>query len=423
MLDFGERCNIGLKFCLAAKSVYICKLNARARTYKYVVEMKRNNTIGFDAKYATTGDATLCSYALFMIEAIARACPRRSYFRMYVTEDDTTPDYERLKAIHNVESMEPDGALWRAMPWLWRLLPICRDLKRGDVDLYHSLTEWLPWGLQRRGIRSIVTVHSLEFLHLKGFFSPLHTTLRRLTLLSSLHRADRIIAISENIKQGLQRYLNVDGDKIDVVYRGCHERYAEPVTASEQQRVSERYHLPRRFMLFVGTQTPRKNIAHLIEAMASVEPDTELVIVGRATTYTQHIKRRIKSLGIAERVHMLHGVSDKDMPAIYSLASLYVMPSLYEGFPPTIVEALTMGVPVIATRGSSMQEAGGPNSVYVDSSDHAELARAINEVMTNEELRTEMIREGRSYASRFRPEVVAYNILNCYNRIGIDISE
>ena len=120
---------------------------------------------------------------------------------------------------------------------------------------------------------------------------------------------------------------------------------------------------------------------------------------------------------------MLYGVADEDMPAVYALASLYLMPSLYEGFPPTIVEALTVGVPVIATRGSSMEEAGGPSSIYIKSSDREALAGAITQIMHDEELRQGMIREGKSYASRFRAEVVAYNIMNCYKRIGVDISE
>jgi glycosyltransferase involved in cell wall biosynthesis len=120
---------------------------------------------------------------------------------------------------------------------------------------------------------------------------------------------------------------------------------------------------------------------------------------------------------------MLYGVADDDMPAVYAGASLYLMPSLYEGFPPTIIEALTLGVPVIAAKGSSMEEAGGPNSIYVDSNDRDAWERAIKEVLGNEELRNYMISEGRNYVSRFRPEVVAYNIMNCYKRIGVDISE
>ncbi len=385
--------------------------------------MKRNNTIGFDAQYANTGDATLFSYARFIIEAMAEACPRHSYFRMYVSGDETTEEYTRLATLHNVESMEPDGGVWRKLPWLWRLFPIGRDLQRGDVELFHSLSEFVPFGLQRRGIPSIVTVHNLDFIRLRKHFMPLHNFLRRIAMTASLRRADRIIAVSENVKKDVVRYLHIDSEKIDVIYRGCHRRFTEDISEERLREVEERYHLPKRYMLFVGTHVPRKNLGLLIETMPEIDHDIELVIVGRATTHTKHIKQRIKSLGLKDRVHMLYGVADEDMPAVYALASLYLMPSLYEGFPPTIVEALTVGVPVIATRGSSMEEAGGASSMYIGSSDREALAGAITQIMHDEELRQGMIREGKSYASRFRAEVVAYNIMNCYKRIGVDISE
>jgi glycosyltransferase involved in cell wall biosynthesis len=97
------------------------------------------------------------------------------------------------------------------------------------------------------------------------------------------------------------------------------------------------------------------------------------------------------------------------------------MLSLYEGFSTTIVEALTVGVPVIAARGSSLEEVGGPDSIYVGADDREGLLRAIKRVVESEELRATMVERGWEYAQRFRPEVIAYNLLNCYRRIGVDI--
>ena len=385
--------------------------------------MRRNTTIGFDAENANLGNTTLCSYARFIIEAMAEACPRRSYFRMYVPSSEENPEYEALSQRHNVESMEPDGSLWRRLPWLWKLYPIGRDMQRGDVSLYHSLTGFIPLGLERRNIRTIATVHNLEFLRLRGRFNPLHNMYRRWALLSSLRRADRIIAISECIKHDLVRYLRIDSDKIDVINRGCHRRFTMPVEAAKIAEVRERYRLPERYLLAVGEHLERRNLSHLVETMSKIERDIPLVLVGRATTQTEHMKLRIKSLGLEERVIMLHGVADADMPAIYHSALAYLMLSLYEGFSSTIVEALTVGTPVIAAKGSSLEEAGGPHSIYVEPTDRDALAEAITRIAHDEVLRDEMIAEGKAYASRFRPEVIAYNIQNCYKRIGIDIIE
>jgi glycosyltransferase involved in cell wall biosynthesis len=152
-----------------------------------------------------------------------------------------------------------------------------------------------------------------------------------------------------------------------------------------------------------------------------MEEDVDIVIVGRGTPQTASLVRRMKALGVENRVRLLYGVADEDMPAIYNGAAAYLMLSLYEGFSTTIVEALTVGVPVIASRGSSLEEVGGPDSIYVEPNDGKALLGAIKCVWESEELRTHMVERGKEYAQRFRPEVIAYNILNSYRRIGIDI--
>ena len=361
------------------------------------------------------------SYARFIIDALSNACPKSAYFRMYIEKSEPHSDYEALAERANVESMEPDGILWRKLSWLWRMWHIGRDMELGDVDLYHGLAGLVPFGLARRNIRSVVTVHSLEFLRLRRLFSPLYNFYRRVIMLSSMRRADRIIAASECVKNDLVRYLHIDVDKIDVIYGGCHRRFSEPVTEAEMARVRERYNLPSRYLLVAGRHNARKNLNHIIETLPQMDGDVDIVIVGRGTAETANLVRRMKALGVEERVRLLYGVADVDMPAIYKGATAYLMLSLYEGFSTTIVEALTVGVPVIASRGSSLEEVGGPDTIYVKSGDKAALLDAIKRLLGSEELREQMVERGRDYAQRFRPEVIAYNLLNCYRRIGIDI--
>ena len=361
------------------------------------------------------------SYARFVIEALSSACPKSAYFRMYIEKSEPHSDYEALAERANVESMEPDGVVWRKFSWLWRMWHIGRDLELGDVDLYHALAGLVPLGLARRNIRSVVTIHSLEFLRLRRLFSPIYNFYRRAIMLSSMRRADRIVAASECVKHDLVRYLRIDADKIDVIYGGCHRRFSEPVTGVEMARVKERYNLPNRYLLVAGKHNARKNLNHIIETIPQIEDDIDIVIVGRGTEQTENLVRRMKALGVVSRVHLLYGVADEDMPAIYRGASAYLMLSLYEGFSTTIVEALTVGVPVIASRGSSLEEMGGPGSIYVDSGDREALLEAIKRVVESEELRTQMVAKGQEYVQRFRPEVIAYNLINCYRRIGIEI--
>lgn len=385
------------------------------------VDMKRSFTIGFDAKHANRGNTTRSSYARFIIGALAEASPRSAYLRMYIESGEPHDEFEALAMRHNVEAMEPDGALWRRLSGLWRLWHVGRDMELGDVELYHALAGVVPLGLQRRNIRSVVTIHSLEFLRLRKFFRPVYNIYRRMLMLSSMRRADRIVAVSECVKRDIVRYLHIDAEKIDVIYGGCHRRFTEPVSESQIEQVRERYNLPERYILVSGTHSPRKNIAHIIEALPDIDPSVNLVIAGRGTKHTEALKRRVKALGMEDRVVMLHGVANEDMPAIYHAARAYLMMSLYEGFSTTIVEAITVGVPVIAAKGSSLEESGGEGSIYVEPQDHDALVEAVERVVHDEALRQSMIERGREYASRFRPEVIAYNVLNTYRRIGVDI--
>jgi glycosyltransferase involved in cell wall biosynthesis len=167
----------------------------------------------------------------------------------------------------------------------------------------------------------------------------------------------------------------------------------------------------------------RKNFGLIVEAMAELPEAVHLVVVGRETGYTRRIKSRIKSLRMEERVHIVRNVELEERPAIYKGADMFIYPSKFEGFATEILEALTVGVPVIAARGSSLEEAGGEHSIYVSSKDCGELVDAIELLSKDEELRSRMIAEGQRHVKYFRSEVAAYNIMKCYRRIGIDLSE
>ena len=389
-----------------------------------LAKMKHGYTIGFDAHYANTNNTDLGNYSRSIIDALAAASPRHCYVRMYVRKRHPNAAYDALDHRANIESMEPDGTFWRKFTWLWRNFRLAKDAERGDVALFHGLAGELPLGLARHKIRSVVTLHDLEFIHLTSFYNPLQRALFRLHRAYMLHLADRIVAVSDCVKRDAVKYLHIDPEKIDVIYRSCGKEFHTPLSNEQLAVVRERYALPERYMLTVGTQSERKNISLIIEAMAEVQDkELQLVIVGRCTGNTEQIRHRIKSLGLEDRVTFLYGVPSADLPAIYACAEMFLNVSIYEGFAQSIVEAITMGVPVIASSGSSHEEAGGEGSIYVSPKDRVELKEAIERLAASSELRAEMAQKGRDYSTHFRSEVIAYNIINCYRRIGIDLNE
>lgn len=383
--------------------------------------MKRSTVIGFDARYAVTDREEYGSYCRLVIEAMAKATSRYGYYRAYTAPYNHHAIYERIEQLHNVETMEPDGRLWHKMRFAWRLWGVTNDLRNGDVELFHGLTEFIPFGLQQRNIRSVVTIHNMAFLHDRSLTNSIDNIIKRLYISQLLHRVDRIVAVSECVKRDIVGQFIIDPDKVDVVYSGVAQNFMLVVNDTVKCEVRERYSIPERYILSVGRQLERRNMLSVIKLLPLLDHELHYVIVGGATAYTQRLLRTAKELGVSDRVHILHDVAEGDMPAIYQGATMLLNLSSYEGYASSVAEAMASGTPVITIRGSSMEEIAESAAIYVDVANRDELVASIRKVLDDEEACAEMIRVGRRLASRFRAEVVAYNLLNCYRRVGVDI--
>lgn len=383
--------------------------------------MKRSTTIGFDARYAVTNSEEYGAYSRLVVEALAKATARYGYYRAYVAANKPHAEYAKIEELHNVETMEPDGAVWRACTLPWRMWAISNDLRNGDVELYHGLAEHIPFGLASRNIRSVVTIHDLAFLHEKNLADTVEVVIKRLYMSQLLRRVDRIVAVSECVKRDIVGQFAIDPDKVDVVYCGVAKCFAEHVEESVRSEVRERYSLPERYMLSVGKHLSRRKIEHVIQILPLLDHELHYVIVGESTTFTQRLVRMTEELGVSDRVHFVRDVQGCDLPAIYQSSSMLINLSTYEGYASSVAEAMTSGVPVIAARGSSMEEIAESAAIYVDDDNRDELIGAVRSVLDDEQMRSDMIKVGRRLASRFREEVVAYNLLSCYRRVGVDV--
>lgn len=413
-----------MRFARIITTFAVVRASARTRTHIYnVVGMKQNHTIGFDAKLANTTPEGKGHYGRFIIDAVAAACPKRGYIRMYTPERTPNAEYDKLELRPNVESMEPDGRVWRWLAPLWRLFGVSHDANKGRVELFHGLANKIPFGLAHYNIRSIVSIHDLRFMRNAEIKSPIKILYHKLIYRSTCRRADRIIAVSEFAKREIVEHLNIDPEKIDVIYMGCHKRFLNSVPPEHSDMIRQKYNLPDNYILSVGTLNENSNIELVLRALSKCSLPIDLVIAGRATSHINKLKKLTAEYNLTSRTHLLHGVAADDMPAIYSNAIAYLSTSLYTGFNYHIVEALNMGTAIIATTGTSHEEAAGPDAIYVSGEDSDALLEAIERVTMDKELREQMAAKGKEYAQRFRPEVIAYNILKCYNRVGIEIQE
>jgi glycosyltransferase involved in cell wall biosynthesis len=215
----------------------------------------------------------------------------------------------------------------------------------------------------------------------------------------------------------LVELLGIDPKKIEVIYQGCNPSFAVEQTAAQKLAVKEKYNLPNRFILNVGTIEERKNLLLTAKALKNVSDNICLVVVGKETKYTEQVKAYIAANNLNHRVMFLKDVTFAELPAVYQSAAVFVYPSRYEGFGIPVLEALNSGIPVIAATGSCLEEAGGPDNLYVDPDDDAGLAKKLNSVLNDDGLRQNMITKGRVYAANFTDDKLSRQLMLLYQNI------
>lgn len=306
---------------------------------------------------------------------------------------------------------------WLARLWHRARLPLPVETWTGPVDLLHAPDFTLP--PVRRGTRTLLTVHDLSFVRAPEAAAPgLRAYLNRVVP-RSVARADHVLADSEATRQDLIDLYGTPPEKISVLYSGVEERF-RPVSDVEALRaVRARYGLGKGpFILSVGTVQPRKNYGRLVEAFQRLDGhDLTLAIAGGKGWLDDPLYGQIEALGLGERVRLLGFVDDADLPALYSAARVFAFPSLYEGFGLPPLEAMACGVPVVASRASSLPEVVGEAGLLVDPLDVEALADALRRALEDEDLRRALISRGLAQARRFSWGESAQRLRGHYTRL------
>ncbi len=368
--------------------------------------------IGYDGKRAANNLTGLGNYSRSLIEHLTFAYPENQYF-IYTPKIKEKIAQFPLFAIRNVWLKLPEKS---ASKFLWRSLGIKKQLLEDKIDLFHGLSHEIPVGIQHTRIKSIVSMHDLIFLRKPQYYKLIDRLIYKFKSKYACEHADRIIAISEQTKNDIVDLYHINPDKIDVIYQSCDDQFKRLLTATEKQVVKEKYVLPEKYILNLGTIEARKNLLLLVKALPKIEASFKLVVIGKETAYAHDVKNEIIKLGLQNRVVFLRDIPFQLLPAIYQLASVFVFPSYYEGFGIPIIEALYGNVPVIAATGSCLEEAGGPNSIYISPDNEQELADSVNKVLNDEKLQELMKTKGQEYVQRFNDAVVSQQLMDCYLR-------
>lgn len=365
--------------------------------------------VGIDAKRIVRNGTGLGSYGRTLVNDLIRLGDREMQLRLYAPDEGR--DDLRGQIIEGTEFVYPKGKPSSLRKAWWRSRGIVKDLLSDGVEVYHGLSGELPTGLKKAGIKGIVTIHDLIFMRHPEYYHWIDTKIYEWKFRQALKEADHIIAISERTKQDI---LELGGeeyaDRISVIYQSFAPRFSANISPEKKAEVRNRYKLPQRFVLNVGTIERRKNLEVAVEAVDLLPQDIHLVAVGRQTKY-------VNELPHSERLHLLSGVPDQDLAAIYALAEVFVYPSRYEGFGIPIIEAIAAGLPVVACTGSCLEEAGGPYSRYVSPDDAIGMSEALKMSLRGARSRQERIEKSREYIKRFEGNDVASQVAELYKRL------
>ncbi len=374
--------------------------------------------IGYDAKRAFHNFTGLGNYSRTLIETLTTHFPKNEYHLF-------TPKLKDIPRVTNVTNHPsisvhlPTGFFEKKLPALWRSYSIQNDIKKTGIQIFHGLSHELPLSKMPKNVRTVVTMHDLIHERYPEFYPFIDRKIYSFKFRKACQEADIIVAISEQTKRDITAFYKIEPSKIQVIYQSCDPIFYKERPLSNFEEISKKYRLPPNFILYVGTVNERKNLLGLIKALEMLDnqEDINLVVIGDGSDYFQKVKKYVSEKSLQKRVLFLPKIDFMDLPAIYKMARIFVLPSFFEGFGIPIIEALWSGTPVISSIDSCFEEAGGKDSIYINPNNIEEIAHSINRVWHDENLRNEMILRGQNFVEKFKDDQIAEQWIKLYGSL------
>jgi glycosyltransferase involved in cell wall biosynthesis len=289
------------------------------------------------------------------------------------------------------------------------------ELHRLGPDVTHFPYPIVPYAAPRP---SVLTIHDIIPIRCPQYFSLRQRILYRISLSLALRSATLVICPSEATCADLKAEVAIDDSRLHVVPHAVSESF-HPCAKDEVARILVAYGLPEQYLLYVGSNKPHKNLTALIDAYGRVKSAPPLVVAGAEDPRYMQARHKIAAQGLKGRVFFAGAIKESDLPALYCGARAFVFPSLYEGFGLPPLEAMACGTPVACSSIPCLSETVGNSALLFDAEDPASIAAAIERLINDERLRTELQERGFRRATEMSWDNTARETLDLYKRVAI----
>jgi glycosyltransferase involved in cell wall biosynthesis len=331
--------------------------------------------------------------------------------------------FDRLDATNIHQTVLAPPASFLQVPWDQLLFPhwaVPMKLNNDGHDVAHFTNNYISaWG----GQPAVVTIHDMTPFVIPESYGSAHGHWLRNSFRLAARRARHLVTVSENSKQDICRILKVRPERVTVIPLAADLREDIDLSQVRRIKVQERFGIRHPFILYVGAIHPRKNVRRLIEAYARLRQDPriphQLVVAGAQRWMAKDI---ISASGIStisnSDIIFTGKVTEAELVALYEKTEAFVYPSIYEGFGLPVLEAMSLGAPVVTSQGSSLSEVAGNAAVLADPTDAGSIANAIAEVLNSPTHREQLIQRGFERASLFSWKRTAEALLDVFDTVA-----
>ena len=360
--------------------------------------------IGFDAKRLFLNKTGLGNYSRTLVSNLIKYYPENTYF-LYSPRVERNQETEFFFNKENVKIVSPEngGAIWRSKG-------VLKEIQNDKIDVYHGLSNELPYGISKRNVKSVVTIHDVIFERYPKQYAFFDRMMYRHKTKSCIAQADRVLSISHQTTDDLKKYYGLSDDKVSLVYQTCNPTFTDTPTPFKPKSND--------YFLYVGSVIERKNLLSILMAMTKIEQSLrkKFVIVGTGGAYYKKAQSFAAENKLEPWLEWKGIMNNNDLRRLYENSIALIYPSIFEGFGIPVIESMFAGRPVITSNLSSLKEVGGEAAILIDPFNVSELVEAMNKIVEvgyQEGMQSRIDK----HLQQFNPEKLSKELMDLYQSL------